>query len=193
MQCAASSWYRHDAHPDTDPERYGPQGKQRCIYHDMHMGPHKDSTGAVFWAYPLVILRNEEPDDIPPEPDLDDPTIPTMPLDEFLRRGREDSNLWWRLRSGDGQNLLEEAVDRIDALVARTHVVVSRYTRYDARVITHVYGPYTPAQAHQVMQDIPDLYADHMQVGEDMEVSVHQMAQHLTEDVQPLEVGSHGF
>jgi hypothetical protein len=43
---------------------------------------------------------------------------PTMSLAEFIEGCRADSNLFWRLPSGDHQNLLEEAVDRIAELGA---------------------------------------------------------------------------
>jgi hypothetical protein len=39
-----------------------------------------------------------------------------MSLAEFIEGEKADSNLWWRLSSGDHQNLLDEAIDRIAAL-----------------------------------------------------------------------------
>lgn len=43
---------------------------------------------------------------------------PTPSLAEYRRRESEDDNTFWRLESGDHMNLLEEALDRIDALEA---------------------------------------------------------------------------
>jgi hypothetical protein len=37
-------------------------------------------------------------------------------LAEFLAGQQEDPNLFWRLSSGDHQNLLEEACDQLDAV-----------------------------------------------------------------------------
>lgn len=37
-------------------------------------------------------------------------------LQEYRRRQREDPRLFWRLASGDHQNLLEEAIEQIDSL-----------------------------------------------------------------------------
>lgn len=48
--------------------------------------------------------------------DINDPRVPTLPLAEFRMREKEDPNLFWRLRCGDHQNLLEEAIDHMDAL-----------------------------------------------------------------------------
>jgi len=39
-----------------------------------------------------------------------------MNLTEFLKKEKEDSNLFWRLSSGDHQNLLDEAIKRIEKL-----------------------------------------------------------------------------
>lgn len=35
-----------------------------------------------------------------------------MTLNEYIERSKVDSNLFWRLPSGDHQNLLDEAIDR---------------------------------------------------------------------------------
>jgi hypothetical protein len=43
---------------------------------------------------------------------------PTMSLAEFIEGEKADPNLWWRLSSGDHQNLLDEAIDRSAELVA---------------------------------------------------------------------------
>lgn len=41
----------------------------------------------------------------------------TVSLAEFLIRYQRDDNEWWRLATGDMQNLFEEACDRHDRLV----------------------------------------------------------------------------
>lgn len=44
---------------------------------------------------------------------------PTAPLDDFIEATSEDSNLWWRIDCGHHQNLLEEAVDRMQKAEAK--------------------------------------------------------------------------
>jgi hypothetical protein len=41
---------------------------------------------------------------------------PTPRLAEFRKQLAEDDNAFWRLQSGDHQNLLEEALDQLDAV-----------------------------------------------------------------------------
>lgn len=41
-----------------------------------------------------------------------------MNLDEYIRQSETDSNLFWRLDSGEIQNLLDEAIELIEALRA---------------------------------------------------------------------------
>ena len=36
-----------------------------------------------------------------------------MNLKEFIEKSKEDSDLFWRLQSGEHQNLLDEAIERI--------------------------------------------------------------------------------
>lgn len=43
---------------------------------------------------------------------------PTPRLAEFRAAEAEDSNAFWRLESGDHQNLLDQAIEQIDALAA---------------------------------------------------------------------------
>lgn len=43
-----------------------------------------------------------------------DPMTPTMSVEEFLEKQDKDPNAWWRLSSGDHQNLFEMAVDQRD-------------------------------------------------------------------------------
>lgn len=57
---------------------------------------------------------------------------PTIPMDEFLVKYRKDDNEWWRLESGDMQNLFEEAVDRAEAAEAE----VERLRELIERVMT---------------------------------------------------------
>lgn len=40
---------------------------------------------------------------------------PTMPLDEFIEKEKEMSKLFWYLDSGHHQNLLDEAIERMQA------------------------------------------------------------------------------
>ena len=46
-----------------------------------------------------------------------------MNLDEYIRQSETDSNLFWRLDSGEVQNLLDEAIELIEALraIINTH------------------------------------------------------------------------
>ena len=46
-----------------------------------------------------------------------------MNLDEYVRQSETDSNLFWRLDSGEVQNLLYEAIELIEALraIINTH------------------------------------------------------------------------
>ena len=46
-----------------------------------------------------------------------------MNLDEYIRQSETDSNLFWRLYSGEVQNLLDEAIELIEALraIINTH------------------------------------------------------------------------
>ena len=46
-----------------------------------------------------------------------------MNLDEYVRQSETDSNLFWRLDSGQVQNLLDEAIELIEALraIINTH------------------------------------------------------------------------
>ena len=37
-----------------------------------------------------------------------------MNLKEFIEKSKEDHNLFWRLQSGEHQNLLDEAIERIN-------------------------------------------------------------------------------
>ena len=41
-----------------------------------------------------------------------------MNLDEYIRQSETDSNLFWRLDSGQVQNMLYESIDLIEALRA---------------------------------------------------------------------------
>lgn len=41
---------------------------------------------------------------------------PTMPLDDFRELYKQDDNEWWRLQSGDMQNLFDAAIDRIEGV-----------------------------------------------------------------------------
>ena len=41
-----------------------------------------------------------------------------MNLDEYIRQSETDSNLFWRLDSGQVQNLLDEAIELVEALRA---------------------------------------------------------------------------
>lgn len=45
---------------------------------------------------------------------LDDPQAPTPPLDDFLSVYRLDDGIWWRLECGHHQNLLDEAITRLE-------------------------------------------------------------------------------
>ena len=49
----------------------------------------------------------------------------TVPLLEFIKKYRSDDNEWWRLASGDMQNLFEEAIERLDKL--RDTCIVEEY------------------------------------------------------------------
>ena len=51
------------------------------------------------------------------------PVRGVMNLDEYIRQSETDGNLFWRLDSGDIQNLLDEAIELIEALraVINTH------------------------------------------------------------------------
>ena len=46
-----------------------------------------------------------------------------MNLDEYIRQSEADSNLFWRLDSGQIQNLLDEAIELVEALraIINTH------------------------------------------------------------------------
>lgn len=44
---------------------------------------------------------------------IEDHNAPTPPLEEFLTAYYEDDNVFWQLASGHHQNLLDEAVDRM--------------------------------------------------------------------------------
>lgn len=46
-----------------------------------------------------------------------------MNLDEYIWQSETDSNLFWRLDSGEVQNLLDEAIELIEALraIINTH------------------------------------------------------------------------
>lgn len=46
---------------------------------------------------------------------MPEPARATPSLAEFLALYRADDNEWWRLSSGDHQNLFDEAVDRLHA------------------------------------------------------------------------------
>lgn len=48
-----------------------------------------------------------------------DRTEPTPSLAEYRHLDAEDGNAFWRLQSGDHQNLLEEAIEEIDRLRAQ--------------------------------------------------------------------------
>jgi len=37
-----------------------------------------------------------------------------MDLKEYIEKEKEDSNLFWKLSEGDRQNLLDEAIDRLE-------------------------------------------------------------------------------
>ena len=37
-----------------------------------------------------------------------------MNLNVFIEKGKEDSNLFWRLSSGEHQNLLDEAIEKLE-------------------------------------------------------------------------------
>ncbi len=39
-----------------------------------------------------------------------------MNLSEFIEESKRDRNLFWRLQSGEHQNLLDEAIERIEEL-----------------------------------------------------------------------------
>ena len=41
-----------------------------------------------------------------------------MNLDEYIRQSETDSNLFWRLDSGEVKNLLDDAIELIEALRA---------------------------------------------------------------------------
>ena len=61
---------------------------------------------------------------------------PTIPMDEFLVKYRKDDNEWWRLESGDMQNLFEEAADRLAAAekvieAAKAEVLAQGYRSSD--------------------------------------------------------------
>ena len=42
------------------------------------------------------------------------PTDPTPPLRDFIPRYEHDDNEWWRLQTGDMQNLFDEAIDALN-------------------------------------------------------------------------------
>ena len=46
-----------------------------------------------------------------------------MNLDEYIRQSETDSNMFWRLDSGEVQNILDEAIELIEALraIINTH------------------------------------------------------------------------
>lgn len=41
-----------------------------------------------------------------------------MNLDEYREKSKNNHNLFWTLQSGEHQNLLDEAIDKIDELTA---------------------------------------------------------------------------
>lgn len=50
---------------------------------------------------------------------------PTPSLAEYRRQAAEDPNAFWRLKSGDHQNLLDEAIEQIDQLTVHNGVLVT--------------------------------------------------------------------
>ena len=54
-----------------------------------------------------------------------------MTLDEYTSASAEDDNLFWRLDSGDIQNLLEEAMERLD-LETKAHRIDCE--RFESRI-----------------------------------------------------------
>lgn len=42
-----------------------------------------------------------------------------MTLDEYLKHSEKDNNLFWRLSRGEHQNLLDEAIERIESATKR--------------------------------------------------------------------------
>ena len=60
---------------------------------------------------------------------------PTIPMDEFLVKYRKDDNEWWRLDSGDMQNLFEEAVERLEAAERENETLQGHVDHYLERAV----------------------------------------------------------
>jgi len=56
-----------------------------------------------------------------------------MTLDEYTAAQESDGNLFWRLDAGDHQNLLDEAVERLELMTAERDCWESLALRAQAR------------------------------------------------------------
>jgi hypothetical protein len=63
---------------------------------------------------------------------------PGPSLAEYRRLDAEDDNTFWRLESGHHQNLLEEAIDQIDALAADLAEERAAHENFVSAVALHV-------------------------------------------------------
>ena len=51
-----------------------------------------------------------------------------MTVDEFLKQEKNDPNLWWRLSSGEHQNLFEEAVGHLNDMRVEISLLQDKIT-----------------------------------------------------------------
>lgn len=58
-----------------------------------------------------------------------DTSGPTMSVADFLTTSETDPNLWWRLPSGDHQNLFDEAVERAERAEAQRDRLLAAIAR----------------------------------------------------------------
>lgn len=61
-------------------------------------------------------------------------------LAEFLPRYEKDDNEWWRLQSGDHQNLFEEAVDKWLTLRNLVQLYIDAHGKEQGSVIGHCFA-----------------------------------------------------
>lgn len=97
----------------------------RRIYEGLSVRMH-ESCGGVTLGGPRIDWNGYPMPDPVPESvsaaarDIEgDDNIPTPPLADFRQAYEADDNWWWRLGSGDHQNLFDQACERIDELEAR--------------------------------------------------------------------------
>lgn len=65
---------------------------------------------------------------------------PTPSLETFVEAEKQDPNLWWRIGCGHHQNLLDQALDRIEALQLRVETL--RHLAVTSQVAGDKLDPY---------------------------------------------------